>query len=202
MLTKRQKEVLDFITQYIDKNGFGPTLNEINKKLEMGSSSAAHQHVKALEEKGYLKKLPNQTRAISLTDDTPEIREIPIMGIIAMGKPIESYDTGEKIKVPVFLLGKGVGEYYALQAFGDSMDQEGILDGDLIIIKKTDSYQDGDIVVAQLPDLGATLKKFYNHESKIELRPKSSNMSHRPIFADWGEVEIQGKFCGLIRKGN
>jgi len=202
MLTKRQKDVLDFITQYIDKNGYGPTLNEINIKLEMGSASAAHQHVKALEEKGYLKKLPNQTRAISLTDETPEIREIPIMGVIAMGQPIESYDTGEKIKVPLFLLGKGLGEFYALQAFGDSMDQEGILDGDLIIIKKSESYHDGDVVVAQLQDKGATLKKFYNHDNKIELRPKSSNIFHKPIFVDWGEVEIQGKFCGLIRKGN
>ncbi|MDD4111318.1 MAG: hypothetical protein PHS54_07285, partial [Clostridia bacterium] len=83
MLTKRQKEVLDFITEYIDKNGFGPTLNEINQKLGMGSASAAYQHVDALERKGYLKKLPNKTRAIALNDDTDDVKEIPLMGVIA-----------------------------------------------------------------------------------------------------------------------
>ena len=95
------------------------------------------------------------------------------------------FPTGENIKVPIFLLGKGLGEHYALQAYGESMDQEGILDGDLIIIKKADSYNDGDIVVAQLHDKGATLKKFYNHGKTIELRPKSSNPMNKPIFVDW-----------------
>lgn len=202
MLTKRQKEVLDFVTKYIDENGYGPTLNEINNEFEMGSASAAFQHVQALENKGYLKRLPNKTRAIALNDDTADVKEVPLMGAIAMGQPLESYDTGERIKVPTFLLGNGAGNFYALQAYGDSMNQEGIIDGDLIIIKKTDAYNNGDIVVAQLKDKGAILKKFYNLGKKIELRPKSSNQNNKPIFVDPGDVEIQGKFCGLIRKGN
>lgn len=201
MLTKRQKEVLDFIRKYIDQHGVGPTLDEISTHFQMGSASAAHQHVEALKRKGFLKKLPHQTRAMSLMQESDDMREIPLVGRIALGEPIENFNEIETIKVPK-LLTSGAGEYYALEAFGDSMNQEGILDGDILIIKQTNIPDNGDIVVAQTSDYRATLKKFYNHGDKIELRPKSSNSSNRPQYYPAGDIEIQGKFCGLIRKGD
>jgi repressor LexA len=200
MFTKRQKEVLDFITEYIKSHGFGPTLNEINKKFKMGSTSAAHQHVAALQRKGFLKKLPYQTRAISLYQKLEGAKEIPLVGRIALGEPIESsFEQKETIKVPDVLL-SGNGHYYALEAKGNSMNEDGILNGDLIIVKQSNTAENGDVVIARTAD-GATLKKFYNHGDKIELKPKSDDSKHASKFFPFGEVEIQGKFSGLIRRG-
>lgn len=201
MLTQRQKEVLDFIREYIAQHGVGPTLDEINIHFHMGSASAAHQHVEALSRKGYLKKLPHQTRAISLLQESDDMREIPLTGRIALGEPIESLDEIETIKVPRLLM-SGEGQYFALEAVGDSMNQDGILNGDILIIKQTNSPNNGDIVVAQTSEYKATLKRFYDHGDRIELRPKSSNSSHRAQYYPAGEIEVQGKFCGLLRKGD
>ncbi len=199
MLTERQKEVFDFIKAYIAQHGISPTLTEINKKFDMGSSSAAHQHVQALQRKGYLKKLPFQARAISLVEDTDDVKEIYLRGRIALGKPIESISEPEPIKVPRLLL-CGSGQHYALEAVGDSMNQDGINDGDILVIQETHDPNSGDVVVAQNSDYEATLKRFYDNGNKIELRPKSSNSAHRPQFYNYGEIEIQGKLCGLIRR--
>src|SRR5260221_10593332 len=129
MLTQRQKEVLDFIKSYIAEHGISPTLTEINNKFQMGSSSAAYQHVQALQRKGYLKKLPYQARAISLVEETDDVKEIYLRGRIALGRPIESIAQPEPIKVPKLLL-CGNGQHYALEAVGDSMNEDGINDGD------------------------------------------------------------------------
>ncbi|SRR5258708_5607350 len=199
MLTERQKEILDFIKAYIAKNGISPTLTEINKKFKLGSSSAAHQHVEALQRKGFLKKLPYQARAISVVEDTDDAREIFLRGRIALGKPIESISKPEPIKVPKLLL-CGIGQHYALEAVGDSMNQDGIIDGDILVIQETHNPTNGDVVVAQNAEYEATLKRFYDNGNKIELRPKSSNSVHRPQYYNYGEIEVQGKLCGLIRR--
>lgn len=201
MLTKRQKQVLDFIRSYIQKKAYGPTLDEISNKFGMGSASAAHQHVRALKTKGYLKKQPYQTRSISLYDEKENVAEVPLVGQIALGEPIESFLEPEVLSVPKFLLCSN-GKHYALQAKGNSMIDDGILDGDLILVKEQNYADNGDLVVAQLEGHRATLKRFYNHGKKIELRPKSSKGKHESFFLSLGEVEIQGKFCGLIRKGS
>ncbi|MCL5797347.1 MAG: transcriptional repressor LexA [Patescibacteria group bacterium] len=201
MLTQRQKEVLDFIREYINQNGVGPTLDEISTHFQMGSASAAHQHVEALKRKGFLKKLPHQTRAMSLLQESDDMREIPLVGRIALGEPIDNFDEVETIKVPKLLM-SGEGQYYALEAFGNSMNQDGILNGDILIIKETSTPDNGDIVVAQTAEYKATLKRFYNHGDKIELRPKSSNSTYRAQYYPAGEIEVQGKFCGLLRKGD
>jgi repressor LexA len=198
MLTLRQKEILDFIKEYIDKNGVAPTLSEIKGRFGFKSNSAAHQHVAALQRKGYLKKLPFQSRAISLLDESEGVKEIPLVGRIALGEPIESFDTKETIKVPDILL-SGNGQFYALEAKGNSMNDDGILNGDLIIVKQSHTAENGDVVVAMTSD-GATLKRFYNHGDKIELRPKSDDSEYLSKFFPYGEVEIQGKFSGLIRR--
>lgn len=199
MLTQRQKAVLDFIKSYITQHGVSPTLTEIDKKFELGSSSAAYQHVQALQRKGYLKKLPFQARSISLLEKEPDAQEIYLRGRIALGKPIESIADPEPIKVPKLLL-SGTGHHYALEAVGDSMNEDGINDGDILIIQETYSPQNGDVVVAQNSDYEATLKRFYDNGNKIELRPKSTNSEHKPQFYNYGEIEVQGKLCGLLRR--
>lgn len=199
MLTERQKEILDFIKVYIAEHGISPTLTEINKKFSLGSSSAAHQHVESLQRKGYLKKLPYQSRAISVVEDTADSKEIAILGRIALGEPIERYAEPETIKVPRILL-CGSGRHYALESIGDSMNLDGINDGDLLIIQETNSPNNGDTVVALTNDYKSTLKRFYDTGSKIELRPKSSNPNNKPQFYSYGDIQVQGKLCGLIRR--
>ncbi len=200
MLTPRQKEVLDFIQSYIKTHGVGPTLTEIDKQFHMGSASAAHQHVEALLRKGFLKKLPNQARAISMNEHAIDFQDVPLLGRIALGEPIDSGESSQLIKVPRILLSSS-GQHYALEAKGDSMNEDGILDGDILIVKHTNIADNGDVVVARVAGDKSTLKKFYDHGDKIELRPKSNNSTHKSQFYQYGEVEIQGKFSGLIRKG-
>lgn len=198
MLTLRQKEILDFIKDYLESNGVAPTLSDIRKKFEFSSNSAAHQHVAALQRKGFLKKLPYQARAISLYQEDEGVREIPLAGRIALGEPIESFDSQETIKVPDILT-SGSGQFYALEAKGNSMKEDGILNGDILIINHTNTANNGDIVVAQTPR-GATLKRIYYLGNKIELRPKSYDSEYMSMFFPYGEVEVQGTFTGLIRR--
>ncbi len=198
MLTLRQKEILGFIKDYIAKKEISPTLSEIKQKFQFSSNSAAHQHVAALQRKGFLKKLPYQARAISLYEQSEGVREIPMSGRIALGEPIESFDTSETIKVPDILI-SGTGQFYALEAKGNSMKEDGILNGDIIIVKHTNTAENGETVVAQTPN-GATLKRFYQVGNRIELRPKSDDFEYMSTFFSYGEVEIQGIFSGLIRR--
>ena len=199
MLTQRQKEILDFIKTYIAKNSISPTLTEINKEFGLGSTSAAFQHVEALQRKGYLKKLPYQTRAISVVEDNDDIKEIFIKGRIALGEPIDTFEQSETIKVPRLLL-CGSGQHYALEAIGDSMNEDGINDGDLLVIQELNVPNNGDVVVALTSDYRATLKRYYDRGDKIELRPKSSNPNNKPQFYSYGDLQVQGKLCGLIRR--
>lgn len=203
MLTPRQQEVLNYIKEYISKNSFGPTLDEIGSALKMGSASAAFQHVKILQQKGFLKKLPHQTRSIGLFTEDDKVKEIPILGAVALGDPsraIQQYDKPTPINVPTMLL-CGSGNHFALRASGTSMDKLGILDGDLIILQQSNDVDNGQIAVVLTEDEGATLKKVYKYGKQIELRPDSNDPTNQPMFYNAGEVEIQGKFCGLIRKG-
>lgn len=199
MLTQRQKDVLDFIKSYLVEHGISPTLTEIDKHFDMGSSSAAYQHVQALQRKGYLKKLPYQARAISVVEETDDVKEIYLRGRIALGRPIESLTQPEPIKVPKLLI-SGSGQHYALEAVGDSMNEDGINDGDILIVQETTTPNNGDVVVAQNSEYEATLKRFYDNGTRIELRPKSSNSEHRAQFYNYGEIQIQGKLCGLMRR--
>lgn len=199
MLTPRQKETLDFIRTFIDKHGFGPTLDEISRKLEMGSSSAAYQHVKILERKGYLKKLPNQARSIGMIDHGEKVSEIPLLGSIALGAPIQQFDEPSLISVPTLLL-SGSGSHYALRASGNSMNKIGILNGDLILVEHTNHVDNGQIGVVVTEDGSATLKKVYKMGNQIELRPDSNDPDQHSMYYNAGEIEVQGKFCGLMRQ--
>jgi len=199
MLTKKQKEILDFIKEYIKDNDYSPSLQEIGKKFKLSSLATVHQHIENLKQKGYLKKEKNHHRSIELS---PEIRsldsidlvEIPLLGTIAAGQPIEAIEDAELIKVPKSQLSK-LGEHYALRVRGDSMIDEGIFNNDTVIIRKQPTAENGETIVALLSDNEVTLKKIYKEKNRFRLQPANPNL--KPIFTK--ELEIQGKVIRIIR---
>ncbi|MFH1566090.1 MAG: transcriptional repressor LexA, partial [bacterium] len=194
MLTKRQKQALDFITSFQKKQCFSPSLEEIKKHLKLSSVSTAHHHVKKLQESGYLKKEYNQPRAVSVRNEKTTI-EVPLVGIIAAGQPIEAVEIpGETITVSKDEVGK-YGENYALRVQGNSMIDEGIFDGDIVIIRKQEFADNGQTVVAIIDDNETTLKKLYKEKNRIRLQP--ANPTLFPIYRE--EVEIRGVVVKIIR---
>lgn len=199
-LYKRQRQIVDFIAQYIQKNGFSPTLKEIAGSIGVSSLATVHEHLQALERKNVIKRHQGTVRGIEMVDRTflrvTDSIDLPIMGFIAAGSPIEPYtDTNATFKVsPEMVSGKK--RSYILQVKGQSMIEDHIVDGDFVVIEETQEVNDGDIVVALLDNGLATLKRFYKEVTRIRLEPANSNMS--PIYAT--NVQIQGRVVGLIRK--
>lgn len=191
-LTPKQKNILDFITSFSTDKGYAPSLEEIGKKFELVISTV-HQHIKALETKGYLKKENNQPRGVSLFEQTPDAVEIPLLGLIAAGTPIEPIENPEPVKIPKNLVSKR-GDYYALKVKGDSMIEDGIWDNDIVVIRSQSIADSGDTIVAITED-GATLKIFRSKNGTIFLEPRNKRLSN--IFPK--HLEIRGKFVGLIR---
>ena len=194
-LTPKQKNILDFIGVFTANKGYAPSLGEIGSKFNLATSTV-HQHVKALKDKRYLKKEENQPRGVSLFEQTPDSVEIPLLGTIAAGVPIEPIENPEPVKVPNNLVSKH-GDYYALKVKGDSMIEDGIWNKDIVIIKSQPTADSGDTVVAITED-GATLKIFRNQNGKIFLEPRNKKLSN--IYPT--SLEIRGKFVGLIRESN
>ncbi len=199
-LYKRQKQILDFISQYIQKNGFSPTLQQIADELGVSSLATIHEHLNTMAKKGVIKKFEGAVRGIELTDKKKFEEalgvELPILGFIAAGLPIEPYtDPNASTRVaPGMLSGKK--RAFVLQVKGESMIEDGILDGDFVVIEEQDHANNGDIVVALLETGLATLKRYYTEASRIRLSPANSKMS--PIFVN--NVRIQGKCIGIIRR--
>ncbi len=199
-LYRRQKQILDFIKQYIDKYGYSPTLGEIAEAIGVSSLATVHEHLQALEAKRVIKRFNGAVRGIEVLDQNlaPKLQgiELPILGFIAAGQPIMTYtDPDATVKVaPAMLSGKK--RSYVLQVKGNSMIEEGILDGDFVIIEEQNEAQDGDIVVALLDNGLATLKRFFRELNRIRLEPANSSMN--PIYAT--DVKIQGKCVGVIRR--
>ena len=201
-LYRRQKQILDFIKQYIEKYGYSPTLGEIAEAIGVSSLATVHEHLQALAHKGVIKRFEGAVRGIEVLDQkissTLQGIELPILGFIAAGAPIMTYtDPDATVKVaPSMLTGKK--RSYVLQVKGDSMIEEGILDGDYVIIEEQNTAVDGNIVVALLDNGLATLKRFFKEAGRIRLEPANSSMS--PIYAT--DVKIQGKCVGVIRRFN
>ena len=199
-LYRRQKQILDFIKQYIDKYSYSPTLGEIAEAIGVSSLATVHEHLQALSSKGVIKRFEGAVRGIEVLDQkissTLAGIELPILGFIAAGSPIMTYtDPDASIKVaPAMLSGKK--RSYVLQVKGDSMIEEGILDGDHVIIEEQSDARDGDIVVALLDNGLATLKRFFREANRIRLEPANSSMA--PIYTT--DVKIQGKCVGVIRR--
>lgn len=202
ILYSRERQVLDYITQYIQRHGFAPTLVEIAENLGLSAPSTVHEHLARLVQKGYIKKTAGFERSIELiegrikTSEAETAIELPVLGFIAAGSPIEPHtDPNFYLSVPAQMLsGKKPG--YILQVKGNSMVDEGILDGDFVVIQHQQEAQNGDIVVAVLPNGLATLKRIYFEKDRIKLEPANSSMS--PIYAT--HVKIQGRVVGVFRR--
>jgi len=199
MITKRQKQVLDFITGYQKRKGYSPSLEEMCKKFKLASVSTAHFHVKKLNELGYLTKGENKPRSIDIRTSEPMVR-IPLLGMIAAGEPIEAIQQNEFIIIPKTKLPPS-SEVYALRVVGNSMIDENINDGDIILVKNQNTAENGQKVVALIDNQEATLKKFYKEKGHIRLQP--ANKSIEPIILDKGTpVAIQGIVLDVIRTEN
>lgn len=196
MLTKKQKRALDFIRAYKEKRGYAPSLEEIKKHLGLSSVSTAHYHVKTLEGLGYLKKEENQPRAIDVYREEQMV-QIPLLGTIAAGQPIEAIEEKETIAVPQSKLPHS-GEFFALRVVGNSMVDENINDGDLVLVKQQGVAENGQKVVALIDNHEATLKKFYKERGHIRLQPANKNMEPL-IFRNGRDVSIQGIVLDVIR---
>jgi len=194
MLTKRQKQVLDFIKSFTDKKGFAPSLEEITKHLRLSSVSTAHFHVSKLEKEGFIKREKNGPRAIKIKEEKEKLVKIPLVGTIAAGEPIEAIEDRETIKIPKSQLSKS-GEHYALRVQGNSMIDEGIFDGDIVVIRKQPDAENGETIVALINDNEVTLKKIYKEKNGFRLQP--ANPEIKPIFTR--ELAIQGKVVSIIR---
>lgn len=197
MLTKKQKEILDYINQYIKKNDYAPTLREIMGHFGLKSVSNIHQHIEALKEKGYLKKEEKQPRAIELQKiNKSNLLNIPLAGTITAGEPIEPIEEkGEYITINKEQLSRS-GNYYALKVMGDSMIKDGIFDGDIAIIRKQSTANNGQTVVAVIDDGGATLKRIYKEKQRIRLQPANPKLD--PIYRK--KVEVRGVVEKIIRE--
>ncbi|SOB87027.1 repressor LexA [Sphingomonas guangdongensis] len=217
MLTKKQHELICFIADRLNESGVSPSFEEMKEALDLKSKSGVHRLISALEERGFLRRLPNRARALEVvkmperaevkrsaaaaparTPPAPanDVIEIPLHGRIAAGMPIEALEGATMLPVPAALL--GAGDHYALEVSGDSMVEKGILDGDYALIRRTETARDGDIVVALIDDNEATLKTFYREGTMIRLDP--ANRSYDPQRYDSRNVRVQGKLAGLLRR--
>ena len=215
MLTAKQRELLLFIDKRLGENGISPTFDEMREALDLKSKSGVHRLISALEERGFIRRLPNRARALEVvklpearpTADVVQLRpaapapandtiELLLAGRIAAGTPIEALQGTETFPVPAALL--GAGEHYALEVSGDSMVDEGILDGDFALIRRADVARDGEIVVALVNNEEATLKTFRREGNMIRLDP--ANRQYEPQRYRPEQVQIQGRLAGLIRR--
>ncbi len=199
-LTKRQKAILDYVGGYIDQNGYAPSFEEIAAQFGYTSLATVHEHVSNLERKGYIRKAYNQSRSIELVPRNahPAAVELPLLGEVAAGQPIEAISDTETILVPPDLLGRR-GENYVLRVVGDSMIEEQVRDGDYVIVNSRPTAQDGEMVVALVDDETATVKKLYREkDGRIRLQPANEKLA--PMYFPADRVAIQGIVVGVIRK--
>jgi len=204
-LTKRQKEVLDFLVVFMNKHGYSPSFEEIARSMRLHSLATVHKHITTLEKKGFIRRGYNQSRSIEIHQLPKPVREqvadrqaveLPLVGRIAAGRPMEAVEDRETLSLGDFANG---GNSYVLQVKGSSMVEDHILDGDYIVVEQTQVANPGEIVVALVGGTDATLKRFYREAGgKIRLQPANSEM--HPIIVPAGDVKIQGRVIGVLRK--
>jgi repressor LexA len=198
-LTRRQKEILDFVAAHISRKGYAPTIEEIGEEFGLSSLATVHKHLSNLQAKGLIKRAWNRSRALELVPAEMTVRavELPLLGRVAAGSPIEAVQATETIWVPEDMVGRG--NTYVLQVKGDSMIDEQIRDGDYVIVDDRDTARDGEMVIALLDGENATLKKMYREPgNRIRLQPANSQMD--PIYVDAGRMRVQGVVIGVLRK--
>jgi repressor LexA len=204
-ITKRQREVYDFIHDFVQQHGYSPSFEEIGSGLGLSSLATVHKHVSNLEKKGLLKREYNRSRSIDVLParglfrrqpkTPPPDLSLPLLGRIAAGQPIEAVQQGESISLGDITRSKDV---FVLQVKGESMRDEHIVDGDYVLVEKTNNARDGEIVVALVEGTDATLKRLYREGAKIRLQPSNSAMA--PIVVAAKSVQVQGRVIGVLRK--
>ena len=206
-LTARQKQVLDFIADFIEEKGYSPSYEEMARGLNLASLATVHKHITALEERGYLKRSYNQSRSLDVNKEYAEQRrargeraqaslEVPLLGRIAAGSPVESVADDAKLNFGDFVGHDGT---FALEVRGDSMIDDHICSGDFVLIEKTDQVRDGDIVVALVDGMETTLKRFYR-ETADSVRLQPANSAMQPIVVPTAGLEIQGRVLAVLRR--
>ncbi len=197
-ITARQRRVLDFIKNYLEVNREAPTIAEIGKEFGMSSSASAHNVVSILEKEGFIRRIPNVSRGIELVQQSAEEKyEIPLLGIVAAGSPIEAVLNYETVSIPRDMMSDG--RMFALRVRGDSMIDEQIRDNDFIILKSQPTAENGQTVVALIDGSDATVKRFFGNRNQVRLEP--ANPNYEPIVIRPPQrVQIQGVVVGVIRK--
>lgn len=196
-LTARQKEIFNYVKKYLTVHGIAPTVMEIRDHFHLGSLSTVHKHLKALEKRGCIIRSKGHARAIKVKQDPRWVsQEIPMLGLIAAGTPIQAFDIPETITIPEDMLGRG--ETFSLQVNGDSMIGDGIHDGDFLIVEQRNQAHDGEIVVALVDGEDATVKRYYREGKNVRLQPSNAMMA--PIIVSGASIEIRGVVIGLVRK--
>ena len=198
-LTKRQREILDYLNEFIQQHGYAPSLEEIGRRFGLSSLATVHKHMTNLETKGFIKRSWNRSRSVELLPGRSGSRsvELPLLGYVAAGLPIEAIATTETIAVPESLIDSRR-DTYVLRVRGDSMIDEQIRDGDWVIVEDRKTANNGEMVVALLRGADVTLKTFFRDSGRIRLQPANPTM--QPIFADPQDVQIQGVVVGVMRR--
>lgn len=198
-LTRRQKEILDYLNDYIGREGYAPTIEEIAGHFSLRSLATVHKHLTNLQEKGLIRRAWNRSRALELVPTEVKVHavELPLLGRVAAGSPIEAVDASETIFVPENMIGRR--ETYVLQVKGDSMIEEQIRDGDYVIVENRTTADDGEMVIALLDGENVTLKKLYR-EGHGQVRLQPANARLQPMFVDQDRLRIQGVVIGVLRK--
>jgi repressor LexA len=204
-LTKRQKEVLDFLVGFVNKHGYSPSFEEIGRALRLTSLATVHKHITTLERKGFVRRGYNRSRSIEVVQLPKPVREqvlerhtmeLPLAGRIAAGRPLEAIEERETFSLSQFARGHN---NYVLQVKGNSMIEDHIMDGDFIVVEQTQVANPGEVVVALVDGDEATLKRFYREPGgKIRLQPANSEMA--PIVVPASQVKVQGRVVGVLRK--
>ncbi|OGC69767.1 repressor LexA [candidate division WWE3 bacterium RIFOXYC1_FULL_39_7] len=204
-LYKKQKQILEFISQYIQKNSYSPTLQEIADAMGLSSLATVHEHLQSLEKKNVIRRFDGSVRGIEVVDDHYGASlsgiELPLVGFIAAGEPIEAIENPlDTVLVSQDMVSK-TRRCYVLQVKGDSMIQDGIFDGDHVVLQSQETAENGDIIVALIDNTYATLKRFYKESGgRVRLQPANDKMD--PIYVDSEDLQIQGKVTGVIRRYN
>jgi repressor LexA len=203
-ITRRQREVYDFISRFVTEHGYSPSFEEIGQGLDLNSLATVHKHISNLEKKGLLTRDYNRSRSIDLLPPKGKLKQsmsvntgvvLPLVGRIAAGQPIEAIQNQETISLADFVRSK---EVFVLEVRGDSMQDEAILNGDYVLVEKAKTAHNGDIVVALVDSSDATLKRFYREGDSIRLQP--SNATMKPIIVPAASVDVQGRVIGVLRK--
>ena len=197
-LTKRQREILDYLNEFISQHGYAPSLEEVGRRFGLSSLATVHKHLTNLQQKGFIRRTWNRSRSVELvpTRSGGRALDLPLLGFVAAGSPIEAITTSETIAVPEDLVGKR--DSYVLRVRGDSMIDEQIRDGDFVVVEDRKTAENGEMVIALISGHDVTLKKFYRENGRVRLQP--ANPAMQPLLVDADQIVVQGVVVGVMRR--